>query len=286
MKIKLKFKEELRSYLIIGIGLVIGSFAWTGFLIPAEIVGSGITGVGTIIYYTLGIKVGVSVFVINTFLLLIAIKILGASFGLKTIYAISILSFCLWFFQIIITEPLVSDRFMCAIIGGILAGAGAGVILSEGGSTGGTDIIAMMINKYKNYSPGKILLSIDLVIISSSYFVFHSIEQVVYGLVAMGVSAYCVDLVIQGNNQSVQILVFTKKHEILRKEIIEVHDQGLTILNAEGAYSHQNVKVLMMITRKKDSQCILKSIRQLDPDAFVSMGTVMGVYGLGFDNIK
>ncbi|MDE5423659.1 YitT family protein [Ancylomarina sp. DW003] len=280
------FTKQFKSYFIIAIGLFIGSVGWTGFLIPSEIVGGGVTGMATIIYFVTGFKVGYSVFIINGLLLILGMRVLGFGFGIKTIFATIVLSFFLWILQSIITEPLVSDRFMCAIIGGIMAGASAGIILSQGGSTGGTDIIAMMINKYRNYSPGQLLLTLDLIIISSSYFISNSIEQVVYGFVAMGVSAYCVDMAIEGAKQSVQIFIFTKKHEEIRNEVVLNLDQGLTVLEAKGGYSQQDVKVLMLLAKKKDSQAILKMVKIVDPDAFISMGSVMGVYGQGFDKIK
>ncbi len=280
------FTKQFKSYFIIALGLFIGSIGWTGFLIPSEIVGGGVTGMATIIYFVTGFKVGYSVFIINGLLLILGMRVLGFGFGIKTIFATIVLSFFLWLLQSIITEPLVSDRFMCAIIGGIMAGASAGLILSQGGSTGGTDIIAMIINKYRNYSPGQLLLTLDLIIISSSYFISNSIEQVVYGFVAMGVSAYCVDMAIEGAKQSVQIFIFTRKHEEIRNEVVLNLDQGLTVLEAKGGYSQQDVKVLMLLAKKKDSQAILKMVKIVDPDAFISMGSVMGVYGQGFDKIK
>lgn len=283
---KISLSENIRSYFIITIGLLIGSLAWTGFIIPSGIVGSGVSGIATMIYFVTGIKVGYSVFLINTVFLLISLRVLGFSFGIKTLYGITVISFFLWLFQSIITEPLVSDRFMCSIIGGIMAGAGAGMILSRGGSTGGTDILAMMINKYKNYSPGQLLLTIDVIIISSSYFLENSIEQVVYGFVTMGVSAYCVDMIIEGSKQSVQIIIFTQKPELIRNEVIHNLDQGLTVINATGGYSNEDVKILMLLAKKRDSQTILNMIKHVDPDAFISMGSVMGVYGQGFDKIK
>jgi uncharacterized membrane-anchored protein YitT (DUF2179 family) len=283
---KTSLSENIRTYFIITVGLLIGALAWTGFIIPAGIVGSGVSGIATMIYFVTGIKVGYSVFLINTVFLLISLRVLGFSFGIKTLYGITVISFFLWLFQSIITEPLVSDRFMCAIIGGIMAGASAGMILSRGGSTGGTDILAMMINKYKNYSPGQLLLTIDVIIISSSYFLENSIEQVVYGFVTMGVSAYCVDMIIEGSKQSVQIIIFTQKPELIRKEAIHNLDQGLTVINATGGYSNEDVKILMLLAKKRDSQTILNMIKHVDPDAFISMGSVMGVYGQGFDKIK
>ena len=280
------FTRQFKSYFIITIGLFIGSLGWTGFLIPSEIVGGGVSGIATIIYFATGFKVGYSVFIINSLLLIVAMKVLGFGFGIKTIFATFVLSFFLWLLQSILTEPLVSDKFMCAIIGGIMAGASAGIILSQGGSTGGTDIIAMMINKYRNYSPGQLLLALDLIIISSSYFLSNSIEQVVYGFVAMGVSAYCVDMVIEGSKQSVQIFIFTKMFDEIRKELILNHNQGMTELQAKGGFSQKDVKVLMLLAKKKDSQAILKMVKIVDSEAFISMGSVMGVYGQGFDKIK
>ncbi|WP_421920693.1 YitT family protein [Marinifilum sp.] len=286
MSTRTSLSENIRSYFIITIGLLIGALAWTGFIIPAGIVGSGVSGIATMIYFVTGIKVGYSVFLINTVFLLVSLRVLGFSFGIKTLYGIIVISFFLWLFQSIIPEPLVSDRFMCSIIGGIMAGAGAGMILSRGGSTGGTDILAMMINKYKNYSPGQLLLTIDVVIISSSYFLENSIEQVVYGFVTMGVSAYCIDMIIEGSKQSVQFIIFTQKPELLRNNLIHNLDQGLTIIDAKGGYSSKDVKILMVLAKKRDSQTILKMIKNIEPDAFISLGSVMGVYGKGFDSIK
>jgi uncharacterized membrane-anchored protein YitT (DUF2179 family) len=281
----LNFSKQFKSYFIIAIGLFINALAWTGFLIPSEIVGGGVSGIGTIIYYSMGLKVGYSVFIINGLLIIAALRVLGFGFGIKTIFATFVLSFFLWLLQSIITEPLVSDRFMSAIIGGVMAGTSAGIILSQGGSTGGTDIIAMMINKYRNYSPGQLILTLDLIIISSSYFLTNSIEQVVYGYVAMSVSAYCVDLMIEGRKQSVQIFIFTKMFDEIRNELVSNHDQGMTELQAKDGLSQKNIQILMLLAKKKDSQSILRTVKIVDPEAFISMGSVMGVYGFGFEKI-
>jgi uncharacterized membrane-anchored protein YitT (DUF2179 family) len=281
----LNFTKQFKSYFIIALGLFINALGWTGFLIPSEIVGGGVSGVGTIIYFLTGFKVGYSVFIINGLLIIAAMRVLGFGFGIKTLFATFVLSFFLWLLQSIITEPLVNDRFMSAIIGGIMAGASAGIILSQGGSTGGTDIIAMMINKYRNYSPGQLILTLDLIIISSSYFLTNSIEQVVYGYVAMSVSAYCVDLVIEGRKQSVQIFIFTKMFDEIRNELVSNHDQGMTELQAKDGFSQKDIKILMLLAKRKDSQSILKIVKIVDPEAFISMGSVMGVYGFGFEKI-
>ena len=279
----LSFTKQFKSYFIIVFGLFINALAWTGFLIPSEIVGGGVSGIGSIIYFATGFKVGYSVFIINAFLIIVAMKVLGFGFGIKTVFATFVLSFFLWLLQSIITEPLVSDRFMCAIIGGIMAGASVGITLSQGGSTGGTDIIALMINKYRNYSPGQLILTLDLIIISSSYFITHSIEQVVYGYVAMSVCAYCVDLVIEGSKQSVQIFISTKKFDEIRARLIVNHNHGMSEFQAKDGFSQTDIKILMLLAKKKDSQAILKMVKNVDSEAFISMGSVMGVYGFSFE---
>ncbi|AZQ65518.1 YitT family protein [Flammeovirga pectinis] len=277
MSNSINFIKQFKSYYIIALGLFLNALGWTGFLIPSEIVGGGVSGVGTIIYFMTGFKVGYSVFIINAFLIIIAMRVLGFGFGVKTIFATFVLSFFLWLLQSIITAPLVTDRFMCAIIGGLMAGTSAGLILQQGGSTGGTDIVAMLINKYKNYSPGQLILTLDVMVILSSYLLTNSIEQVVYGCVAMGVSAYCVDKVIEGSKQSVQIFIFSKEFDKIRNKLILNFDQGMTELQSKDSLSQKNMETLMLLVKKKDTQSILKTVITIDPKASISVGSVIGV---------
>ena len=165
----------VRSYAIITFGLFINALGWTVFLIPAEITSGGLTGVSSLLFYAFEFHVGITYLLINGLLILLSIRFLGKSFGLKTIFATAVLSLFLSLLEGIVTEPIVDENFMSAVVGGILAGAGVGLAISQGGSTGGTDIIAMMVNKHKNISPGKILLYLDIIIISSTYLVYsHS----------------------------------------------------------------------------------------------------------------
>ena len=279
---------ELKSYLIIALGLAIYSFGWTAFLIPSEIIGGGVSGIGTLIFYGSGetIPVGVSYFIINCFLIIIALKILGPKFGAKTIYAILLGSVFLSVQQNFFTAPLVDDKFMAAIIGGILGGAGVGITISQGGSSGGTDIIAMIINKYRNVSPGRVILYIDVFIIASSYLVFGDVPTIVYGYVSMGVASYAIDMVISGNKQSAQMFIITKDHETLADEIGLKINRGISVIDAMGWYSKENKKMLMVVVRKHETPQVFKIVKQHDPDAFISMGSVMGVYGFGFDEIR
>jgi len=286
MKNKTAILKEIRSYLFLTIGLGIGSLGWTGFLIPAKIVGGGLTGIATILYFVTGWDIGLSSLIINIFLILLAIRVLGASFGVKTIYCVLVLSGFLSFLRPLFVEPIVSELMMNAIIGGILGGLGAGIVFVNGGSTGGVDIIAMIINKYKNISLGRLLLGMDVLIISSSYFLFQSIETMVYGYMTMAILAYTVDMVISGNKQTVQFFIISNKHEEIRKSVIFDANRGLTIMHGTGGYSGEDVKVLMVIGRKSESQVIFRIVKEIDPEAFITMGNVMGVYGKGFDKIK
>ena len=215
-------------------------------------------------------------------------RILGASFGIKTIYCVLVFAGLLSILRPLFDAPVVSELMMNAIIGGILGGIGAGIVFINGGSTGGVDIIAMIINKYRNISLGRLLLSMDVIIISSSFFLLQtsSIETVVYGFMTMAILAYTVDLVISGNKQTVQFFIISSKPEELRKSVIFEAERGLTILHGKGGYSGEDRQVLMVIARKRETQEVFKVVKQIDPDAFITVGTVMGVYGQGFDKIR
>lgn len=289
----MKFKKEripiwssIQSYSIITVGLFINALSWTAFLLPSEIVGGGVTGLSALIFYATGFPVGVTFFLINIVLIIMGIKSLGLSFGIRTIYGTAVLSVFLGLLQQYITEPVVDDRFMSAIIGGIMGGASVGLVFSQGGSTGGTDIIAMMINKYRNISPGKLILYMDVVIISSSYLLFQSLEVLVYGFVVMSVASYAIDMVLMGHRQSVQMFIFSKKHDLIAEQIANEIGRGVTLLNGKGWYSKTESNIIMVVVRRYESNQVLRTIKQVDPEAFISTANVMGVFGKGFDPIK
>lgn len=277
---------NLKTYSIITIGLFINALGWTAFLIPAEITGGGITGVATLIFYASGFPVGVSFLLINAVLIIASIKVLGKNFGIKTIFAVGVLTVFLSVLQGIIKEPIVNENFMSTVIGGILAGAGVGIVFSQGGSTGGTDIIAMMINKYRNISPGKVILYADVLIISSSFLIFQSLEKMVYGYVTMAVTAYVIDMVLTGAKRTVQMFIFSKEYEKIAQRVGIEMNRGITLLDGIGWYSKKESKILLILVKKQESVILLRIIKEIDPDAFISVNNVMGVYGLGFDQIK
>lgn len=282
----------LKPYVIITFGLFLYVLAWTTFLIPSGITGGGVSGIGAILYFATGIPVGLTYFVINLFLIGLAIKILGANFGVKTIFGILMASFLFSVMQRLITTPLLEDRFMSAIIGGALSGVGIGITFTQGGSSGGTDIIAMIVNKYHNISPGKVILACDVFIIASVLLVMldktpvERLQVVVYGYVAMSITAYAIDAVISGSKQSVQAFVFSKKYAEIADRVTKELGRGVTVIDGEGWYTKERQKVLISMVRKHELSDLYRIVKEIDDEAFISVSLVMGVYGKGFERIR
>lgn len=268
------------------LGLLIYSLGLSLFLLPAGINGGGISGVGATIYFVTGFPVGITYFAINAILVVIAIKILGASFGTKTIVNMIIISIMLTFLPKVFSKAIIDDTFLAAVLGGIFGGVGLGLVFSQGGSTGGTDIIAMIVTKYRRTSPGRIIMYCDVLIIASTWFVFHSVDKIVYGYVSMWVVSYSLDAFLNGANQSAQLFIFSEKWEELRDHILKENRRGVTIIDAVGGFTNDKQKIIMTIVKKRETAAIFKKIKEIDHTAFVSMGSVMGVYGEGFDQLK
>ena len=288
MKISKAFLlQEIQDWGAIFFGLFLYALGWTGFLLPNGITTGGVTGISALVYFASDIPIGITYFCINGVLLLISIKILGFKFSLKTVVNVIILTFLLSVFQMIIKEPLVKgEPFMSCVLGGVLCGMGLGLVFNFKGSTGGTDIVALIINKYHNISIGRGLLICDLLIICSSYFVFQSIEKIVYGIVVMGVTSYTIDMVLNGARQSVQFFIFSEKYEEIADTINEQAHRGCTILDGTGWYSKKPSKVLVVMAKKTESVTIFRIVKNIDPKAFISQSSVIGVYGEGFEQIK
>lgn len=293
-----------KEYLLLTLGILIYVAGWTIFMIPNNLIGGGLTGVSSIIQYAVGIKMGYTYFVLNAILLVTAFVVIGANFGGKTIYAIILASVGLNVLQDLIPAAIIetlsvqNGKLMSTIMGGILSGAGIGMSMSQGGSTGGTDIIALIVNKYRNISPGRIILWIDAVIILSSLAVpsytadgelvpfAEKITTVVYGLILITVNGYVIDLYLSGSKQSVQLFIMSRKYEEIADAITKDIHRGVTVLPAVGWYTKKENHVLMVVTRKTDLNFLLKYIKTIDNDAFLSVSSVSGVYGNGFDAIK
>jgi uncharacterized membrane-anchored protein YitT (DUF2179 family) len=290
--------KEIRSYIIITFGIAVYVIAWVVFLMPNHLVGGGVSGIGALIEYATGFKVSYTYFIINIILLLLALKILGRGFGVKTVFAIFVTTFFFRIFPEVVPQDFINEisiengKLLAAMIGGVLAGAGIGITFMQGGSSGGTDIIALIINKYRNISPGKVILTIDMVIIACSFFVSQEVTlgkklaTVLYGYIAVGLTGYTVDMLLSGARQSLQFFIFSKKHEEIAERITKEMGRGVTIITAQGWHTKAENKVLMVIARKTESNIVFSIIKEIDRSAFLSVGNVMGVYGQGFEQIK
>lgn len=283
---KEKLLHIIQDYTIMLTGLILYVLSWTLFLVPAKITGGGISGLAAVIFYSTKIPIGLTFFAINVVLVSIAIKILGASFGIKTVFSMIVLSLLFMIPQDVFPASIIEDNFLSAVLGGMMGGVGIGLVFSRGGSTGGTDIIAMIVNKYRNISPGRIIMYCDVIIIGSSYFLVHSLDKMVYGFVSMAVVSYTLDAFLSGANASAQIFIFSNKYDEIADFINSEFGRGVTALNGTGWYTQNNVMVLITIVRKKETSILFRKIKEIDPDAFISMASVMGVYGQGFDKIK
>ncbi len=270
------------------IGLVIFVFGWTAFIIPCEIAGGGVSGLSSVIYYATGFPVSYSYFLINLVLLVIGFMILGSGFGVKTLYGIGVSSLLFQFLpQIVHWTTDINSDLMNTVIGATLSGFGIGFVIQQGGSTGGTDIIALIVSKFRNVSMGRVFLYCDVVIISSVYFLpGKTLENVMYGFVEMAVFAYVIDMVLSGEKRSVQILIFSQRYAEIADRINTELQRGVTALNSVGWYTKEENKVLIIVIRKSEANKIYRIIKETDPHAFMSVSNVTGVFGEGFETIK
>jgi len=275
------------DYSAICVGLAIFAFGWTAFLTPNQMTGGGVTGLAAIIYFaTKSIPMGVTILVVNAVLIAIAWRILGPRFSINTIICTIILSFFMGVGQKIFTQPLVDDISMCAMIGGALSAFGVGIAISFGGNTGGTDIIVLMVGKYRNISYGRMSLYANILVVASSYLIVHSVDKLVYSMVAMFVYIFVSDIVIDGYKQTFQFMVFSKKNpEIAEKVMFEI-GRGATFLKAYGSHSKEESDVLLIISHRNDKARIMRVIKDIDKGAFVSIAKTSSVFGKNFDNIK
>lgn len=288
MALRLNPMRELRDYVMIALGMVFYAVGWTVFLLPNNITTGGVPGIASIVYFATGLPVQYTYFGINFFLLLLAIYILGWKFSIKTIYAVFMLTFLTSLIQRLTAGlHLLQDQpFMACVIGASFCGGGVGLAFSNNGSTGGTDIIAAIINKYRDITFGRVILMCDLVIISSSYFVLQDWEKVVYGYATLYICSFVVDQVVNSARQSVQFFIISEKFEEIGRLINEHPHRGVTVIHASGFYTGREVSMLFVLAKKRESTIIFRLIKDIDPDAFVSQSAVIGVYGKGFDHIK
>ena len=313
----------VKEWALVTLGILIYVTGWSIFLMPNNLVGGGVSGIASMIQYATGgaIQMGYSYFVINAILIVVATIVIGMGFGAKTIYAIILASLGLRFLpeliplEIIQTLALQNGKLMSTLCGGVMAGIGIGMSISNGGSTGGTDIIAIIYTKYRNVSPGKVILYLDFIIILSSLLIpsivpdldpttgkqllgadgqplshlmpfSEKVTTVIYGLILVTVNGRVIDAYLSGSQQSVQLFILSKKYAEIADSITHDLHRGVTVLDGKGWYTQAPTEVLMVITRKTDLNLLLKYIKAIDPNAFLSVSSVNGVYGQGFESIK
>lgn len=306
-----------KEYVLLTLGVLSYAMGWAIFLLPHNLVGGGVSGFASILYYATGIPMGATYLVLNVILLIIGTKILGKGFGFKTIYAIGMTALMLQIMPSIIPVEIIeglsfdNSKLICTCLGGLIAGLGIGLSISQGGSTGGTDIVALVWCRFRPASPGRVILMVDIFIILSSLLFPSYVNQevldevtgqvttvsvalpfvdkllvVIFGMIQVAVSGFAVDFYLSGANQSVQAFIFTKKSTEMADAIAFEMKRGVTMIPAKGWYTKEERDVLMVVTRKTDLNLLLRYVKSIDPEAFLSVSSVMGVYGQGFDTIK
>jgi uncharacterized membrane-anchored protein YitT (DUF2179 family) len=285
-----QLKQMAKDYVFIFVGICLYSVGYCAFLLPEKIVMGGVTGISTLFYYSLGWNPAIMLWVINALLLAVAFRFISKEFTIRTIVGVTLLSITIGIMQPIFeAHPIITageDKFMHVLIAGLLGGAGLGLAFVHNGSTGGTDIVVALISKFSRMSLGRALQLTDICIISSSYFLFHSAELIVYGVCFTLVASFMIDYVVRGTHQTVQFLIISKRYEKIADAMNNSLHRGVTILHGEGWYSKTDVEVVMVLCRKYESQYVFNLVKAIDPNAMVSQTFCQGVFGEGFDKIK
>lgn len=286
----IKLGPQYKDLFFIAFGILTYSFGYTAFILPEKVVMGGVAGISALLYYAFNLPPGIMIWVLNVAMLIIAFKALNKQFVIRTIVGVSIMSVFIGILQPFFeSHPIITpgeDKFMHVLIGGALGGAGLGIVFSHNGSTGGTDIIVALLNKYTRMSFGRAMQVIDCCIISSSYILFQSVELIVYGVAFTLIASVCCDYVINGTRQTVQFIIISKKYDEIADTINKSVDRGVTLINGTGWYSKGDVKILLVLARKYESQEVFNLIKRIDPLAMVSQSFCQGVFGEGFDKIK
>jgi uncharacterized membrane-anchored protein YitT (DUF2179 family) len=279
--------KQVQDYVMIFLGLLSYAFGFTAFVLPEKVVTGGVTGLSSLLFFGLGWNVAITYYGINILLLAIAYRSVGRQFVIRTIIGATLATLMLGVLQPLFTAPIVAQQpFMNIIIGAIFCGVGIGTVFVHNGSTAGTDIVAAMVTKYTTISFGRMMLYMDLIIITSSYVIFHSVDKIVYGIIFMIINSQVTDMVINNTRQTVQFFIISKHWEDIANAINNEANRGCTVLNGMGWYSKDDVKVLMVMCRKMESVHVFRIIKRIDTDAFISQANVNGVYGQGFDQVK
>lgn len=299
----INWKQELRDYTVITIGLLLYATGCVIFQMPYNITTGGATGIGLVIYYATGIiEPQYTYFLINVVLITFALWQLGWKYCVKTIFAFNMLTLLMTLWQQGVREfvvplglydlspqglPMILDEpFMACIIGAIFEGIGLALVFNSNGSTGGTDIIASIINKHRNISLGQVIMACDVIIISCVLMTpTGNLEKVIYGYITLIVAGLTLDYMVDRNRQSVQFFIISKKYNEIA-EAISKQERGVTVLHGHGWYTGDQQSVLLVMTKRRESNTIFRLIHDIDPNAFVSQSKVIGVFGEGFDKMR
>ena len=305
-RIKTNIAQDIRDYVVITIGLLMYAIGFTCFQLPYEITTGGLAGAGAVIFYATGFPVQYTFFSVNILLLIVAVKVLGWRFCLKTIYAVFMLTFLLALVQEVtiywaqvrpnmfpdinphshLPQVVQGNAFMSCILGAAIEGVGIGFVFLHNGSTGGTDIIASIINKYKDVTLGQMMMLCDIIIITTAFFLPDGdVDKLLYGYCTLIIVNLMLDYVVDRGRQSVQFLIFSREYDAIAAAISATH-RGVTVLDGQGWYTKQERKVLVVLAKKRESTNIFRIIQNIDPNAFVTQSKVIGVFGEGFDRIK
>ena len=283
-------KSNAKDMFFITFGIFLYAVGYCAYTLPEKLGMGGVAGASALIYYATNIPAGTSVLALNVLMLVIAMSALTKQFFWRTIVGVGILSFMISVLQpFFATFPIMTpgeDKFMHVLIAGVLCGAGLGIVFSHNGSTGGTDILTMLLNKYFRLRFGSAMQFVDSIIISSSYILFHSMDTIIYGIVFTITATVTCDYIVNGTRQTVQFLIISKKHKEIADVINHRVHRGVTVVDGKGWYSQNDVKMLIVLTRKYESQDVFNLINEIDPDALVSQTFCHGVFGEGFDKIK
>lgn len=283
-------KQGYKDLFFLVLGILSYSLGYTAFVLPEQVVMGGVSGISALLFYAFGFPPGISIWVLNVTLLLIALRALTKQFTIRTIIGVTLLSAMVGALQPVFEQfPLITpgeDKFMHVLIGGALGGAGLGLVFSHNGSTGGTDIIIALLNKHFNMSFGRAMQFIDITIISSSYLLFHSMETIVYGIAFTLAASFVCDYVINGTRQTVQFIIISKEYGKIADMVNTRVHRGVTLIEGKGWYSKQEVDILIVMCRKHESQGLMNLIKSIDPRALVSQTFCHGVFGEGFDKMK
>lgn len=285
-----RMSRTYKDLFFICFGIFLYSFGYTAFVLPEQIVMGGVAGISALLFYAFKIPAAVSLWGMNFTMLTIAFRALTRQFTLRTIIGVTIMSAIIGVLQPLFqANPLITvgeDKFMHVLIGGALGGAGLGLVFSHNGSTGGTDIMIALLNKHFRMSFGRAMQFIDITIIGSSYLLFHSTETIVYGIAFTLVASFVCDYVVNGSRQTVQFIIISKEYDKIADAINKNVNRGVTVIEGKGWYSKGDVKLLIVLARKYESQDVFHYIKAIDPCALVSQTFCQGVFGEGFDKIK